>query len=109
MYSYISLILCNIVYLRVICAVAGIIVLKNKVKDKMDELGISSIIDDTENMIGGLTENYDSKIRIPDGAQPVVDANLLSLVGTYEGEFQCTALEGMENIPGAPADGHWSG
>ena len=57
----------------------------------MDELGITGIINDTENMINGMTGNYDSKIKIPDGATPVMDANLLSLVGEYEGEFQCTA------------------
>lgn len=84
--------------------VAGIFVLKNKVKDKMDELGITGIIDDTQDMINGMTGNYNSNIKIPDGAVPVADANLLSLVGEYEGEFLCTALEGMENIPGAPAD-----
>ena len=84
--------------------VAGIFFLKNKVKEKMDELGISGIIDDTENMIDGWSGNFDSRIKIPDGASPVIDANLMNLVGTYEGEFQCTALEGMENIPGAPAD-----
>lgn len=84
--------------------VAGIFVLKNKVKDKMDELGITGIINDTENMVNGMTGNYDSKIKIPDGATPVMDANLLSLVGEYEGEFQCTALEGMDKIPNAPAD-----
>lgn len=84
--------------------VACIFVLKNKVKDKMDELGITGIIDDTQDMINGMTGNYNSNIKIPDGAVPVADANLLSLVGEYEGEFRCTALEGMENIPGAPAD-----
>ncbi|MBR4719328.1 MAG: zinc-ribbon domain-containing protein [Lachnospiraceae bacterium] len=84
--------------------VAGIFFLKNKVKEKLNDLGLGGIITDTENMIDGWTGNYDSRIRIPDGAEPVIDANLLSLVGTYEGEFQCTALEGMENIPGAPAD-----
>ena len=84
--------------------IAGIFVLKNKVKDKMDELGITGIIDDTQDMINGMTGNYNSNIKIPDGAVPVADANLLSLVGKYEGEFRCTALEGMENIPGAPAD-----
>lgn len=84
--------------------VAGIFVLKNKVKGKMDELGITGIIDDTQDMINGMTGNYNSNIKIPDGAVPVADANLLSLVGEYEGEFLCTALEGMENIPGAPAD-----
>ena len=85
-------------------AVAGIFLLKNKLKDKMDELGVSGIIDDTEDMINGMTGNTDSRIRIPDGAAPVMDANLLNLVGEYEGEFQCTALEGMDKIPGAPAD-----
>ena len=77
--------------------VAGIFVLKNKVKGKMDELGITGIIDDTQDMINGMTGNYDSRIKIPEGATPVMDANLMNLVGEYEGEFQCTALEGMEN------------
>ena len=84
--------------------VAGIFVLKNKVKGKMDELGITGIIDDTQDMINGMTGNYDSRIKIPEGATPVMDANLMNLVGEYEGEFQCTTLEGMENIPNAPAD-----
>ena len=85
-------------------AVAGIFLLKNKVKDKLDELGLGGIISDTEDMIDGMTGNPDSRIKIPDGAAPVMDANLLNLVGEYEGEFQCTALEGMDKIPGAPAD-----
>ena len=88
---------CIIIIVILVAVIAGIIfgisILKKKVKNALAESGLGEAV----NILGGAS----SDIKIPDGASPVEGANVLDLVGKYEGEIQITKLEGMEKMPGA--------
>ncbi|MCR5001617.1 MAG: zinc ribbon domain-containing protein [Lachnospiraceae bacterium] len=73
----------------------------NSGKTAVEDGVIGDVAGENENAFDANTGETDGKVKIPEGAEIITDANLMDLVGEYEGEIQLTRFEGMENMPGA--------